>query len=887
LNELSNYLEDDRCHVVAAPGSGKTVLGLEVIRRLNQPTLILAPTIAIRNQWIQRLLELFLGSPEKTPSWISKDCKNPKFLTVSTYQGLHVAVSGEEDDPLEAEYEDEESVPIGIHGDSRDPQPDDIFSKLVHAGIKTIVLDEAHHLRSAWWKTLKEVIDALEDVQIVALTATPPYDVTEMEWTRYSSLCGPADAEIPVPELVEEGNLCPHQDYIMFSTPAGKEKEHIKEFRKGVSKLVENLKSNATFIDCISSHPWIAKSECNLERILDSPAYFSSIVVFLKDRGLEIPTKTVEIVAGSPEHIPLLSLEWIEILLEGFLFAELEGYEQPPITNDIERQLRRMGCIRGHQVHLRNIERIDRVLRRSISKLSSIKRIVELEYMSMKSELRMVILTDYIRKSLLPTEAGDLQPIEQLGVVPIFESIRRESMPGIRLGVLSGSIVIIPSKSKALLEAAAKNCSIDRENISLQPLKHDSSFLEVDLSSSQRSRAVRLITELFSSGGINVLVGTKALLGEGWDAPSINSLVMASFIGSYMLSNQMRGRAIRTQPGKPEKTANIWHLVCVEPDSEVPGDDYETMEHRFQAFLGVSFSEPVIKNGLSRLNIGEPPFSESELERNNETMRMMAVQRNAMRESWEMALGRGQEGVQLVQDIKASKRSLPRGFIFRNTIEAIVYEGFIATAYFLANYFDALGRMGGVDSLEILYWMIMFGLIITGLILLPKLLKALWLLVKYGPVKSSMLKIGETVLASLYEIGAIQTSPIESRLVVEDAGEGAVYCHLEDAPSREKSVFLEALAEVLNPILNPRYLIIRTSFLKERLKRKDYHAVPDILGTNRECAEAFLNIWKKKVGRAKLVYTRNRNGRIELLHARNKSLSATFRPKAERVSRWK
>jgi len=484
-------------------------------------------------------------------------------------------------------------------------------------------------------------------------------------------------------------------------------------------------------------------------------------------------------------------------------------------------------------------------------------------------------------------EADDLQPIEQLGVVPIFESIRREAMPGILLGVLSGSIVIIPSESKTLLEAAAESCLIDKEDMSLKPMKHDDSFLEVNLSSSQRSRAVRLITELFSSGGITVLVGTKALLGEGWDAPSINSLVMASFIGSYMLSNQMRGRAIRTQPGKPEKTANIWHLACVEPDSELPGDDFQTMQRRFQAFLGVSFSEPIIKNGLSRLNVGDPPFSEEELERNNETMMMMAVQRDAMRESWEMALGRGEEGIQLVQDIKTTKRSLPRGFVFRNTIEAIVYEGLIATAYFLANYFDALGRMGGADSLEVLYWIIMLGLIIAGLILLPKLLKALWLLIKYGPVKSSMLKIGESVLASLYEIGAIQTSPTESHLVVEDAGEGAVYCHLEDAPSREKSVFLDALAEVLNPIVNPRYLIIRTSFLKERLKRKDYHGVPDILGTNRGYAETFLNVWKKKVGPAKLVYTRNQDGRIELLHARNKSLSAAFRPKAERVSRWK
>ena len=43
---------------------------------------------------------------------------------------------------------------------------------------------------------------------IIALTATPPYDVSPFE----SQLCGPVDAEVSVPELVLESDLCPHQD---------------------------------------------------------------------------------------------------------------------------------------------------------------------------------------------------------------------------------------------------------------------------------------------------------------------------------------------------------------------------------------------------------------------------------------------------------------------------------------------------------------------------------------------------------------------------------------------------------------------------------------------------------------------------------------------------
>ena len=71
LDELEFHLEDAHLNVVAPPGSGKTVLGLEVMLRINEPTLILAPTLAIRNQWKDRFIELFLDNKEV--DWISMD----------------------------------------------------------------------------------------------------------------------------------------------------------------------------------------------------------------------------------------------------------------------------------------------------------------------------------------------------------------------------------------------------------------------------------------------------------------------------------------------------------------------------------------------------------------------------------------------------------------------------------------------------------------------------------------------------------------------------------------------------------------------------------------------------------------------------------------------
>lgn len=60
LDNPDEYLKDGKINIVAAPGSGKTVLGLELIRRLGAPCIILSPTTAIRQQWGERFKELFL-----------------------------------------------------------------------------------------------------------------------------------------------------------------------------------------------------------------------------------------------------------------------------------------------------------------------------------------------------------------------------------------------------------------------------------------------------------------------------------------------------------------------------------------------------------------------------------------------------------------------------------------------------------------------------------------------------------------------------------------------------------------------------------------------------------------------------------------------------------
>lgn len=88
LDEFDAHIADERVHVAAAPGSGKTILGLELMRRLGRPTVVLAPTRTICDQWSARLVPRFMTEAPRQEQ-LSPDLKAPATMTTATYQALH------------------------------------------------------------------------------------------------------------------------------------------------------------------------------------------------------------------------------------------------------------------------------------------------------------------------------------------------------------------------------------------------------------------------------------------------------------------------------------------------------------------------------------------------------------------------------------------------------------------------------------------------------------------------------------------------------------------------------------------------------------------------------------------------------------------------------
>ncbi|HEY9776083.1 MAG TPA: DEAD/DEAH box helicase family protein [Planktothrix sp.] len=275
-----------RMHLVAPPGAGKTIIGLQIISQLKCNSLILSPNTTIQSQWGQKV-DLFLPpdlAPYGTENLIGTHEDKPlKPITMLTYQVL--STPGREIEYLErlahdswvAELTGGRSISVGeaelrivelLQNNPKAHQQElgrhvsrlrrrltdvldlkevlhpnalDLLQALRRQKFGVVIFDECHHLTDYWAAIMHHLVKVLGDPVIIGLTGTPPEGKTANQETRYLSLVGEIDYQVPTPALVKEGGLAPFQDLAFFTEPTEKELQFLEEQHIEFHNLLEEL----------------------------------------------------------------------------------------------------------------------------------------------------------------------------------------------------------------------------------------------------------------------------------------------------------------------------------------------------------------------------------------------------------------------------------------------------------------------------------------------------------------------------------------------------------------------------------------------------------------------------------------------------------------------
>jgi len=807
-------------------------MGLEIFNRYGLKTLAISPTIVVQNQWLDRLKD-FMPNGE-TPTWSTTTLQTPKHFTSTTYQGLFAfdkRLSGEKEEDVEAQYE-----------------------TLVHwfkeHKIQMLILDEAHHLKAAWWRVLMKLVDASSDLIVVSLTATPPYDASALEWSRYQELCGPVDEEISIPELVRSNSLAPHQDYIWMVKTDSKNVSSYQRYQENLDKFIESLYEHAELQYLLSLHYWLDE-EYKVENnaLLINLDECFALLGLLKHYSKPLPQHILNALEIKESEVESISVYGWEKLLQGFL----EGTNYPKVKpvqkfqETFKTFLDSKHLLHYGKVSLDNSQKKLKEFNKTQERVKACFEIAQLEYKYRESWTRLVVLADYIRDEKFQLSLDGLEA--PAGAYPIFHYFIHHLDTSLAKGVvlLTGRLTIIHEE---LIEPLAyllpKHVKLEYEPFSAAKLTKEKRYVVVKTNS---SHLVSAFTELHRAGEVTTLVGTRSLLGEGWDAPHVNALILATQTGAYVTTNQIRGRAIRIDREDELKTASIWHIIAMSPELSTNELILKDLHKRFKTFAGIHANELTIESGVERLklDIDEKHAKESGVELIEHSNRIMEQRLQDdifnLKERWSHALEEVREhsfrsGLQFSQ-----KHSRKMGNFVRYTTK--VRRGIGFTLY---RFFNALFR----KKIE-----------------LQSEVKTIANIVKKALVESNMFYHKESFL---YDV------------MVEKIEKEYVRFSLYGAIKRDSELFLETLSQIFEPLERPKYIIVIHFF-----GEYEVFALPHRFGVNKKLAESFFKIWKnsfREFKKMELLSTQKEQGKEYLLRAKAKYYKEQNKKSLRVIERW-
>ena len=440
--------------------------------------------------------------------------------------------------------------------------------------------------------------------------------------------------------------------------------------------------------------------------------------------------------------------------------------------------------------------------------------------MQLKNKMIAVVLVDRICKEVL----GGSDAALAYGVVPLFDEIVTLMGKELTVGAICGEFLLLP-KSLVTVELAKLATEMKKH-----PYNADYYFLSID--DKKRHKLMQETTRLLTQHELNILVGTVSLLGEGWDCPEINLLILANQAASFVQTQQLRGRGFRL--GGSEKVTNIWHLAIGLPGVALAAQpDLARMLRRLSYISGLDFDRVArIESGGDRFML-PMDYTTTTMETYTQSMFHYSSERELLKERWQTALNKGWHlsmPVIIRRLAKEEQSDLLHPAAVRN-ISPINFWTALLHGH-LSRYFHVRSQ------------------------------RKAWQ--KECQRKES---IAASVLRTLQELG-----DVGDRKLIISSNEVEFSCYLEDANYREGQLFAQVISELFAPINNPRYLIEG---------KKMFLPVPERFGRNKQIATIFLKeLNKQSRTNYRLIYTRNPTGRQKLVDYR---MIQTFNPRDEAI----
>ncbi|MDR7251270.1 superfamily II DNA or RNA helicase [Nocardioides sp. BE266] len=617
-----------RAWVVLPPGAGKTRVGLDAVAaqlRADADTraVVLAPNTAIQSQWVAEARAMGLEAGD------DRSLASP--LTCLTYQSLAVFDSEAADDA-----DSTTTVVDRLH-----PNGAALFDLMRTQPRLVLVLDECHHLLEVWGRLLAELLQAIEGAHVLALTATPPDSLAGEQLALVEKLFGSILYRVSVPAVVREGHLAPFDELVWLTTPTPVEEDWLTDEALRFTELTTLLTTPG--FGSVGFYEWLTARFVAPVPATTTWAGLDAREPDLCDAALRMHhAGLLELPSGArlrEEHRHAPSAEDWVALLGAWLLSHVAVSEDPGDAAVLAVVRKALPSV-GYQWTRRGVRRgrstVDRVLARSAAKPVAAAQIVGAEHAAIGDRARVLVLCDHERASAtVPVSLDGVLDAEAGSALAALDTFLTDPDAAVLHPMLvTGSVVA--SSEATLLDLVDFVATRDPDLAAGLVVETGDGAIATCTSGWASRTWVGHVTAFFEAGRTQVLIGTRGLLGEGWNARSVSTLIDLTTATTLTAVVQTRGRALRTDPTWPDKVATNWTVVCVSEAHPKGDNDWTRLVRKHTGFHGVDADGDIV-DGVAHIDASFSPFAPppvADFDRLNVRMLAAAGDRDAIRDAW-------------------------------------------------------------------------------------------------------------------------------------------------------------------------------------------------------------------------------------------------------------
>lgn len=745
-----------------------------------------------------------------------------------------------------------------------------------------VIFDECHHLTDYWAAVMQKFVSQLDNMIVVGLTGTPPEGKSSTQQNRYLTLVGDIDYQVATPALVKEGGLAPFQDLVLFAEPTDKEREFLRSQHEEFHELLKELDAQlGLWIEekmTERSHNWN-------EFVEVSPDLAIAMARFLYAHKLPLP-KELEL-SDSVRQAPML--DDLIVLLEDYCLNRLKVSNEEKdqeLLKRISNAIKKIGFSLSERGIRKVASPVDRVLAYSQGKSHAVAEVLDVEYRTMDERLRAVVVTDFERMS--PTAIKSVRGVldeNAGGAFSVIYEVLKSTVGGfINPCLVTGSLLIVDSRIAVQVKEEGEKylAALGTDLELIIELFDKGQLCNVSAKSSSWSSRlyVPMITALFERGITKCLIGTRGILGEGWDSQQLNTVIDLTTATSPVSVKQLRGRGIRLNtidPVAERKVANNWDVVCIAPELEKGLNDYKRFVRKHAGYFGIS-DDGQIECGVGHVH---PAFSDltaaevfASLESFNEEMLKRALVRDKIYALWEIGkpYANKQLGCVEISKLRHLGQTPPHVHVSKN-YETHVRQirSTMNRVWWQSSMLGAGGSIvaGGIligSTLPLALAMIpIIVAIVAAQINSGKLRHRLAIGLRQPSSKETVLKAMATaVLAAMKERKFLPQDAKAESINITVRSDQSVRVFLDDVEPRHSETFVRAFQELLAPVTNQPYLVPKyefptngnedddeflTDYMSGQAKPEvgSYHPVPKLLARSEKGRDAFERAWNEYV----------------------------------------